>query len=108
MSLIDINLKDLTLIDSATTHTILKNAKYFSSLVMQEANVQSIFGCINLIEGSIRHNNLSPKVTKLYVDNHFILPSLKETCYVSRISTKMDIIQKQQLKKIRNIFRSRV
>ena len=50
MSLIDINTKDLCLIDSATTHTILKNAKYFSSLIMQEATISRSINLMKAIE----------------------------------------------------------
>lgn len=38
---------DICVGDSATTHTILKDKKYFSYLVMHEANVSTIFGITN-------------------------------------------------------------
>lgn len=69
MNLTGINPEDLCLVDSATTNTILRNDKYFSSLVMQKANVQTISGSINLIEGSGRANILLPEGTKLCIDN---------------------------------------
>ena len=69
MNLIGINYEDLCLIDSTTTHTILRNDKYFSSLIMQEANIQTISGSINLIEGFKRVNILLPEGTKLCIDN---------------------------------------
>ena len=65
MNLISINPEELCLLDSATTHTIFRNDKYFSSLVMQKANVQTISGSINLIEGSGRANVLLPKGGKI-------------------------------------------
>ena len=71
MSLIDISPKDLCLIDNATSYTILRNDKYFSSLIMRKANVLTIFGNINLIEGSRRTNILLPKETKLCINNAF-------------------------------------
>ena len=69
MTLFDINRGELCLIDSATTHTILRNKKHFSSLIMRETNVQTISGSINLIEGSGRANILLPGGTKLFIDN---------------------------------------
>ena len=45
---------DICLINSATTHTILKNKKYFSYLKMGETNVNTISGSAKLIEGSGR------------------------------------------------------
>ncbi|GAV68277.1 hypothetical protein CFOL_v3_11780, partial [Cephalotus follicularis] len=38
--------------DSATTHTILHNGKYFSHLTIAKANVGAISGTSDLIEGS--------------------------------------------------------
>ena len=38
------NDEDICLIDSATTHTILKSNTFFSCLVMREVNVSSISG----------------------------------------------------------------
>lgn len=40
------------LIDSRTTHTILKYEKYFSRLNIEETNVNTINGIAKLIEGS--------------------------------------------------------
>ena len=69
MTLADTNRGELCLIDSATTHTVLRKEKYFSSLIMREANAQTISRSINLIEGSGRANILLPGGTKLYIDN---------------------------------------
>ena len=46
-----INKKDICLTDSATTHTILKDKKYFFYLIMKEANVNTISGSTKLIKG---------------------------------------------------------
>ena len=51
-----VNCKELCLADSATTHTILKDKKYFSQLTLVEANVNTISGPADLIEGSGRAN----------------------------------------------------
>ena len=56
--------EDICLVDSATTHTILKNKKYFCHLVMQDANVSTISGSANIIEGSGSASILLPGGTK--------------------------------------------
>ena len=63
-----INKEDICLADSATTHTILKDEKYFSYLAMKEANVNTIFGSTKSIEGSVKANILLPGGTKLTID----------------------------------------
>jgi len=73
------NYEDICLIDSATTHTILKNNKFFSCLVMQEVNVNTIYGTTNIIEGSGRAIVLLLRGTRLHIKIHFILLSLIET-----------------------------
>ena len=50
-----VNCKELCLADSATTHTILKDKKYFSQLTLVDANVDTISG-LDLIKGSRRLN----------------------------------------------------
>lgn len=42
--------------DSATMHTILKDKKYFQSLTLIKAKVNTIFDSSNIIEGSGRAN----------------------------------------------------
>ncbi|CAN1314424.1 hypothetical protein LINPERPRIM_LOCUS29329 [Linum perenne] len=58
----------MCIIDSASTHTILKDKKYFSNLVMREANVSTISGSTNLIEGSGRANVLLHGGTKMHIE----------------------------------------
>jgi len=57
------NVEDLCLIDSATTHTILKSNTFFSCLVMREVNIATISGTKNKIEGSERAIVLLPRGT---------------------------------------------
>ena len=47
-----INDTDICLANSAITHTIFKNKKYFSHLTLREPNVNIISGNTKLIEGS--------------------------------------------------------
>ncbi|PIM98031.1 hypothetical protein CDL12_29492 [Handroanthus impetiginosus] len=61
--------EDICLIDSGTTHTILKNKNYFAYLKLGEINVNTISGSVKLIEGSGRANVWLPEGTKLVIDN---------------------------------------
>ena len=65
---------ELCLADSATTHTILKDKKYFSHLEMKKASVSTISGSTKLIEGSGRANVLLPRGTRLNIDNALYSP----------------------------------
>ena len=60
---------DMCLVDSATTHTILRSDKYFSNLSRMKANVNTISGTANLIEGSGRAIILMPRGTKIIIDD---------------------------------------
>jgi len=65
---------DICLIDSATTHTILKSNKFFSCLVMREVNVSTISNTTNIIEGSRRTIILLPRGTRLHIKNTYYSP----------------------------------
>jgi hypothetical protein len=60
---------DICLADSATTHTILKDRKYFSYLVSREASVHTISGTTKIIEGSGRANISLYEGTQLHIEN---------------------------------------
>ena len=61
--------ESLCLADSATTHTILKNQKYFSHLILAKANVNTIYGASDLIESSRRANIVLPNGTRFPIDD---------------------------------------
>ena len=63
------NKEDFCPVDSATTHTILKDKNYFKILKLCKANVNTIYGSSNLIEGSRRVIIMLPKGTKLCIDD---------------------------------------
>src|SRR3954463_12430255 len=63
------NDNDMCIIDSATTHTILMDKKYFSCLTLIEASVNTIMGTTNLIEGSGRATLLLRNGTRLSIHN---------------------------------------
>ena len=64
-----INHEDICVIDSGTTHAIFKDEKYFSYLLRRKANVTTISGNSNLIEGSGRATIFLPKGTKLVIED---------------------------------------
>jgi hypothetical protein len=59
--------ENLCLVDSCTTHTILRDKKYFQNLILNKANVNTISGLSNLIESSGRANIILPKGTKFCI-----------------------------------------
>ena len=58
---------NLCLVDSATTHTILKNKKNFSELTFILQKVSTIVGPVQIIEGSGRAYMMLPKGTHLFI-----------------------------------------
>ena len=64
-----INMGDECLVDSGTTHTILRCKEYFSQLSPAETHISTISGTSNLIEGSGRACILLPEGTKLMIND---------------------------------------
>ncbi|KAJ9560562.1 hypothetical protein OSB04_005722 [Centaurea solstitialis] len=63
------NSYDICLIDCGSTHTILQDRKYFVTLTMKNANVNTISGCSNIIEGSGKANIVLQRGTKIVIEN---------------------------------------
>lgn len=63
------NKKDICLLKSVTIHIILKNERYFSYLMMKEANVIIISYSTKLIEGFKRSILLLPGETALTIND---------------------------------------
>ena len=59
--------RDIWPADSATTHMILRHQKYFLNLTLLKANVNTISGLADLIEGSGRAMILLPNKTKIWL-----------------------------------------
>ena len=57
------------LVDYATTHTILRNKRYFLSLTLTSGNMSTISGTSNLIEGSRRANIMLLKGTRFHIND---------------------------------------
>ena len=80
--------EDFCLADNVTTHMILKDKKYFQSLLLCKANFNTISSSLNLIEGFGRAIIMLPKSTKLCIDDALYsskstrnLLSFKDICY---------------------------
>ena len=64
-----INMGDECLVDSGTTHTILKCKECFSQLSPAETHISTISSTNSLIEGSGRAYILLPKGTRLIIND---------------------------------------
>ena len=60
---------DVYLADCATTHTILQDKRYFLDLTLTNANVSTIFGTANLIEGFRRATIMLPNGTRFHIND---------------------------------------
>ena len=60
---------DECLANCATTHTILRDKKYFSNFTLDQSNVHTILGPINLIKGSGKATIILPKGSKLQIED---------------------------------------
>lgn len=69
MSISQISDDDMCLAESASTHTILKDRKYFSYVIVNNANVSTICGSTKMIEGSERVDIVLHRGTKLIIEN---------------------------------------
>ena len=82
------------MIDSATTHTVLKEKKYFEYLTLTKDNVTIILGPTNMIKGFGRANILLPNNTKLGIKVALYSPESKKNHLVLKIYMLMVIILK--------------
>ena len=55
--------------DCATTHTILRDKRYFLELTLIKANVSTIYGTTNLVEGFRRANITLPNGTRFHIND---------------------------------------
>ena len=61
--------KDVCLLNSATTHTILRSKEYFSNLTLCKANLHTISGLVKIIKGSEHATIMLPNGTTLYLED---------------------------------------
>ena len=60
---------DVCLTNCVTTHTIIRDKRYFLSLTLTSGNVSTISGTSNLIEGFGRSNIMLPKGTRFHIND---------------------------------------
>ena len=75
-----INGGEICLTDSATTHTILRDQKYFSHITLVEANVNTISGLIDLIDGSGRATIMLPCGMIFHINDALYSVRSREIC----------------------------
>ena len=63
------NEDDVCLVDCATTHTILRDKRYFLELTLIKENVSTISGTTNLVEGFRRANITLPNGTRFHIND---------------------------------------
>jgi len=90
--------ENICLIDFGTTHTILKNEKYFSHLSMSKINVTTIFGSTNMIEGFGRAIVILSKGTKFIINNATFFPKSRRNSLSFENICEMVIISIQWMK----------
>ena len=80
--------KDICLLDSTMTHSILRDKNYFSSMTLRKANVHTISGPIEMIDGSGNATIMLPNVNTLHIKDALLstktkrnLLSFKDVCY---------------------------
>ena len=74
MDCLKIDNEDICLVDSGSTHTVLKSRRYFSHLTTQKANISTISGVVNIIEGFGKAHVLLPGGTNLKIENALYSP----------------------------------
>jgi len=70
--------ENICIIDSGTTHTILKSKMHFSYLTLQDAVVHTISGSAKLIEGSERAIIMLPCGTKVDINKTLYSPEVSK------------------------------
>ena len=78
---------DVCLANYATTHTILRDKRYFLEVTLIKTNVSIIFGTTNLVKDSKRANIMLPNGTRFHINDALYfrkskinLLSLKDIC----------------------------
>jgi len=71
--------KDVLVVDSGSSHTILKDKRYFINLTLKNANISTIAGIASLIEGHGQANILLPMGTHLEISDALYSPKSKRS-----------------------------
>ena len=68
---------DACIADCATTHTILRDKKYFSNISLVKSNVNTILGLVDLIQGFGKATIILPSGTKIHINDVFYFAKSK-------------------------------
>ena len=71
--------KDVLVVDSGSSHTILKDKRYFINLTLKNATISTIAGIASLIEGHDQANILLPMGTHLEISDALYSPNSKSS-----------------------------
>ncbi|XP_048599626.1 uncharacterized protein LOC125579812 [Brassica napus] len=71
--------KDVLVVDSGSSHTILKDKRYFINLTLKNVNISTIAGIASLIEGHGQANIMLPMGTHLEISDALYSPNSKRT-----------------------------
>ena len=69
--------EDVCLLDSATTHSILRDKNYFSTMTLRKANVHTISGPVEMIDGSGNATIMLPNGTILHIEDALLSTKTK-------------------------------
>ena len=70
--------EDVCLLDSVTTYSILKEKNYFSSMTLCKVNVYTIFGHVEMIDGSENTTIMLPNGTTLHIEDALLSTKIKK------------------------------
>lgn len=70
-------IREICIPDSGTTHTILRQKRYFSDIKPKRIFVNTISGPVDVIEGAGKANFTLPNGTKFFINNALYSPSSK-------------------------------
>ena len=70
--------EDVCLLDSATTHSILKDKNYFSTMTLRKTNVHTISGPVEMIDGFGNATIMLPNSTMLHIEDTLLSTKMKK------------------------------
>ena len=71
--------KEMCLVDSGTTNSILREIKYFQTFTKNKGNVLTIVGCDVVIVGTSRATIMLPMGTSLTIEDALLYPDSMRT-----------------------------
>ena len=69
--------KNMLVVDSGSSHTILKDKRYFVNLTLRSANINTIAGATSLIEGHGQAHLMMPNGTHFEISDALYSPKSK-------------------------------